>query len=137
MQLAPIPPYFLYDGMEQDIDAALVLERALSTSDASSRYFDHLTSFLRACITSHSLGDNKPYLMTSDLSNVLSLPARRWAKDRFQKCFPGLTAPTNIIPTTATLSTDITAIITTIGKAQPTATVAAQESTDDAKGMSK
>ena len=138
MQLAPIPPYGVYDGMEQEIDAALVLERVLSTSDTSASYFDHLTAFLRACITLHNSGDNNPYLMSSDLSNVPSLPARQWAKDRFQKCFPALTAPVSIIPTVATLpEAESAATISTIGKSQPTATVADPESADKAKGISK
>ena len=43
MQLAPIPPYFVYEGMKQDLDAALVLERALSTSEITAIYYSHLT----------------------------------------------------------------------------------------------
>ena len=42
MQMDPIPPYFLYDGFENDLDAALILECIMSVSSTTSNMFTHL-----------------------------------------------------------------------------------------------
>ena len=46
MQIAPIPLYFVYDGFEQDLDAALVLERVMSVNPSVNNMFTHLKLFL-------------------------------------------------------------------------------------------
>ena len=47
MQIAPIPPYFVYDGFENDLDAVLILERIMSVSSTMSNMFTHLQFFAR------------------------------------------------------------------------------------------
>ena len=48
MQMAPIPPYLVYDGFEKDLDTALVLERILNFSTKTSNMLTHLHNFLCA-----------------------------------------------------------------------------------------
>ena len=45
MHIAPIPPYFLCDGFEQDLDADLVLERVMSVNLTVNKMFTHLKFF--------------------------------------------------------------------------------------------
>ena len=42
MQMAPIPPYFVYDGFEQDLDTALGLERIIGVNPTVNDMFTHL-----------------------------------------------------------------------------------------------
>ena len=42
MQIAPIPTYFVYNGFEQYVDAALVLERVMSVNQSVNNMFTHL-----------------------------------------------------------------------------------------------
>ena len=39
MQMTPIPPYFVYDRFENDLYAALILERIMSVSSTTSNMF--------------------------------------------------------------------------------------------------
>ena len=45
MQVATIPPYIVYDGFENDLDAALILERIMSVSSTTSRVYSPSTFF--------------------------------------------------------------------------------------------
>ena len=45
MQISPIPPYFVYDGFEKDLDVALVLERVMSVNPSANNMFTHLNFF--------------------------------------------------------------------------------------------
>ena len=45
MQISPIPPYFVYDGFEQDLDAALVLGCVMSVNPTINNMFTHLNFF--------------------------------------------------------------------------------------------
>ena len=45
MQMALIPPYFVYDGFKNDLDAALILERIMSVSSTTSNTFTPLIFF--------------------------------------------------------------------------------------------
>ena len=40
--LAPIPPYFVYNSFEQDLDTALVLERIIGVNPTGNDMFTHL-----------------------------------------------------------------------------------------------
>ena len=51
MYMALIPPYFVYDGFENDLDAALILERMMSVFSKTSNMFTYLQYFLRTCLT--------------------------------------------------------------------------------------
>ena len=45
MQIYSIPPYFVYDGFEKDLDVALVLERVMSVNPSVNNMFTHLNFF--------------------------------------------------------------------------------------------
>ena len=57
MQVAPIPPYFVYDGFDNDLDAACVLERVMAVNPTETEDMKHIKKFLRACLTAHNAGD--------------------------------------------------------------------------------
>ena len=82
MHIAPIPLYFVYDGFEQDLDAALVLERVMSVNPSINNMFTHLELFLSACLSAHNAGDCKAYLAGTALLAAPSMPARRWAQEK-------------------------------------------------------
>ena len=99
MALAPIPPYLVYDGFDTDLNAAEVLERVLKDSEATSDMFKHLQDFLRACLTAHNAGDNKPFVPSASMTGAPPRAARQWAKEKFTKCFPALSpAPAQVTP---------------------------------------
>ena len=94
MQMDPISPYLVYDGFEKDLDVALVLERILNSRTTTSNMLTHLHKLLRACLTSHNTGDNKPYVGNNELAAAPSMAARQWAEETFSKFFPALTQQT-------------------------------------------
>ena len=57
MQIAPILAYFVYDGFQQDLDAALIYERLMNHSTTDDSVLTHLKEFLLACLTGHNAGD--------------------------------------------------------------------------------
>ena len=89
MQISPIPPFLVYDGFETNLDAAEVLERVLAADTEGSNMYTHLMAFLRACLSSHNINDNKPYVEHTILV-APSADARRWGNAKFKKCFPAL-----------------------------------------------
>ena len=93
MQIAPIPPYFVYDGFEQDLDAALVLERLISVNPSVNNMLTHLKLFLNSCLSEHNAGDCKPYFVGTALLAAPNIPERRWDKEKFARCFPTHTTP--------------------------------------------
>ena len=70
-----IPPYLVYDGFENDLDAALIFEHIMSVLSTTSNMFTHLQYFLRSCLTSHKMWDNKPYVRSNDLTAAPSMAA--------------------------------------------------------------
>ena len=57
IQVAPIPPYFVYDGFDNNLDAACVLERVMAVNPTETEGTKHIKKFLRACLTVHNAGD--------------------------------------------------------------------------------
>ena len=49
MQISPIPPYFVYDGFEIYLDAALVLERVMSVNPSINNMFTHILFLISDC----------------------------------------------------------------------------------------
>ena len=56
MQVAPIPPYFVYDGFDNNLDATCVLERVMAVNPTETEGMKHIKKFLRACLTAHNAG---------------------------------------------------------------------------------
>ena len=92
MQIAPIPAYLVYDGVDKDLDAAEIVERVLNVTDhGNSDMYTHLLNFLLACLSSHNADENKPHVEDCDLIRPdTSMDARQWGRKMFEKCFPTL-----------------------------------------------
>ena len=111
MQLAPVPPFLVYDGWNSDLEAADVYERILHLEDTEGiEMFLHLKHFLLSCLSTHNAGDAKPYVNHTTLLTTPSTQSRRWAKTKFEKLFPTLMTITQAGPA-ATTPPDIAAII--------------------------
>jgi hypothetical protein len=91
MQLAPIPPFLVYDGLESDLNAALVYERLLFTDTDGLPVYQHAKNFLLSCLSKHNVNDNKPYVNHRLLLQQPTVDARRWGNTRFKAHFPALT----------------------------------------------
>ena len=102
MQLAPIPPYLLYDGFETDLDTAPVLERVMGAANTALAMFDHVKQFLQAFLSTNNAAENKPYVIGTEFLMAPSMASRRWAKTKFASCFLTLTS---VGTTTAAVST--------------------------------
>ena len=82
----------MYDGVDEDLNAALVLERVLAepTNVTSLEAFAHLKTFLQACLSLHNNADNKPYVGGIEFMKTASGAARHWATAKFARYFPTL-----------------------------------------------
>ena len=103
IQFAPIPAYCVYDAFDQDLNAAIILERVMSDSSVASNMMTHLKHFLCACLSSHNASDNKTYIGGTVLSAAPRMPARKWAKENFMKMFPTFHPQTDSGSTTQTI----------------------------------
>jgi hypothetical protein len=111
MQIAPIPAFLILDGFTKDVDAAELLERIFSLDNTDGEMYQHLKSYLQACLTGHNLGDPSPRISQDIVFAPPPLTARRWAKSRFARSFPTL-IPAPAPPANATAPPmDIAAII--------------------------
>jgi hypothetical protein len=89
-KIAPIPPFLIYDGIDQDLDAALVYERVLGLDDHTTAMFSHLKSFLLAILTGHNAPDKWPTIPNTALVAPPPAVAKAWARDKFKKVYPAL-----------------------------------------------
>jgi hypothetical protein len=90
LKLAPIPPFLIYDGIDQDLDAATVYERVLSVDDHNTPMFSHLKDFLLAILTGHNAGDEWPTIPSLELFAPAPAAARTWARTKFETVYPTL-----------------------------------------------
>jgi hypothetical protein len=90
LQIAPIPTYLVYDGLNQDLNAADILERLMSLDTVDNEMYTHLKHMLLACLCSHNVNQNKPYIAQQYLMAPPVIPARRWAAEKFKALFPSL-----------------------------------------------
>ena len=133
MQMALIPPYFVYDGFENGLDSEIILERIMSVSSTTSNMFTHLQYILRACLTSNNAGYNKPYVGSNEIISATSMAERRWEKEKNSKYFPALAQQTALASTVSTLlqRQDILALITAIKETTTTTPTTPSSSTED------
>ena len=90
MKIAPIPAYLVYDGFEQDLDAAMVYERLMDCQHDSPMR-THALQFLRSCmIGGWRARDNKPFVSQATFFAMVPAQARLWASQRFKDMFPRL-----------------------------------------------
>ena len=90
MQVSPIPTFLVYDGLNQDLHAGLILERLMSIETTGIDMYEHLRSFLYACMASHNQNCNKPYIAQEHLLTQPVNQARCWAANKFKTLFPHL-----------------------------------------------
>jgi hypothetical protein len=67
MTIAPIPIFLVNNGIDSNIDAALVYEQILGLDDATNDMFTHLKHFLLAVLTDHNQNDIPPHVTQDDL----------------------------------------------------------------------
>jgi hypothetical protein len=111
MQLAPIPAFMVYDGINQDLHAGTIIERLMAIETNGIDMYNHLKSFLYACLASHNQQCNKPYIAQEHLFTQPANPARLWAADRFKKLFPQLNPAQAVLPPTADNNEGLAAIL--------------------------
>jgi hypothetical protein len=140
MQIAPLPPFLVYDGLESDLNAALVYERLLFTDTEGLPVYQHAKNFLLACLSKHNAADNKPYENHTLLLQQPTVDARRWGNTRFRSHFPTLTQPqVNPVPPPAP-QLDIAAQVAAILAARnpvPAPVEEEKKEDDTGVGMSK
>jgi hypothetical protein len=113
MGISPIPSFLVLDGINTDLDAAIVLERVLSLESTDGEMFTHLKEFLRCVLTGHNLGDAHCRVNQNTLNAPISADARIWANTKFKKSFP------TIMPSTAQAAApDYAAILAPLLQAQ-------------------
>ena len=115
MQIAPIPPFLVYDGLESVLNAALIYERVLDADTHGMPVYQHAKDFLLSCLSKHNLPDNKPFIGHITLLQQQSANAKCWANARFKLHFPTLVpAPTTTTPTIPAVVPDLAAQIAAI-----------------------
>ena len=92
LRLAPIPPYFVFDGFEQDLDAAEVYERLHVSTHDTAEWKKHAESFLRSCLVgSWRVTDKtRPSMDNHQIQRLIPTAGRKWATTQFQALFPTL-----------------------------------------------
>ena len=98
MKMVPIPAYLVLDGLEDDIEAAVVYERLLLSSHDSTMK-THALAFLRAVLVGNfRQADEKPFITRENFYGMIPVQGRIWGSTRFQQLFSRIMAPTNIQP---------------------------------------
>ena len=106
LQIAPLPAYFVLDGFERSLDAALVYERLLACSHESDMLL-HARSFLRtALVGPFRANDEKPFVSAATWSAMPPSLAKEWRQERITSLFP------SIFPSTPPATTPPTPVLT-------------------------
>ena len=133
MKVAPIPAYFVYDGIMGDLHAGLVYERLMKHSTNGNPMMDHVKAFLRGCLSGQIKNAPKPYFSNSVFAAPAPGQARAWAKTTFTRCFPSLLPPVGMHPPPLhanTMSPEMQAFFQTL---VPTVTPASSPSSSSTK----
>lgn len=110
---AVIPAFYCYDGVHQDLSAAVLYERLMLCTTQSSM-ITHAQTFLRAMLVGKLRGgDTKPWIAPEDWRKVAPVEAKIWRKQKCEEIFPTLFTPAPTIPAgpppASTTTTAITA----------------------------
>ena len=76
MKLALVPAYLVYDGFDNNLDAACHLKRVMANKVTTTDCGEHLHCFLRACLSTHNAGGKNH---TSRITPSLTLRLSRHA----------------------------------------------------------
>ena len=88
MQVVPIPAYFVLDGLEDDLEAAVVYERLLQSTHVSPMR-THALAFLRAVLVGNfRQADDKPFVSGESFRRMIPSQGRIWGSTRFTNLFP-------------------------------------------------
>lgn len=95
LKIAPIPPYFVYDGFEDnDLEAAEVYER-IRAGHHRGNATTHAQAFLRSCLVGPwRISDDKPFCDANTFNARTPVAGHRWAKTQFGIMFPSLSPAT-------------------------------------------
>ena len=108
MNIAPIPSYFIYDGFEQELNAADIYERLLQSAHPSEM-LTHAASFLRSVLVGPFRNDdNKPSIPLAEWNSMIPRHAKLWRKGKVESLFPLIfitPALPNTHPTSAPINT--------------------------------
>ena len=77
MCMAPIPVYMLYDGFERDLDAVMVNEWLMDSSDSSTMHVHALTFLCSCMIRKYIQNYIKEFLPQAQLFGMIPPDARR------------------------------------------------------------
>ena len=136
LKLAPIPPYFLYDGFEQHLDVGAVYERLMKHNDVENDMFQHLKAFPCASLTAHLTADEKPFVESAFFASTPALQTRKWANTKFAQCFPSL-HNVNVLMPPPVLASPPVGIASILAAVLPRVITPAKEIEKDEKGKEK
>ena len=92
IQVVPIPAYFVLDGLEDDLEAAVVYERLLQSTHVSLMR-THALAFLRAVLVGNFRQvDDKPFVPGESFRRMIPSQGRIWGSTRFTTLFPTINA---------------------------------------------
>ena len=93
IRVVPIPAYLVYDGLNEDLDAAMVYER-LRSSAHNGAWKDTGLAFCRSCMVgTWRQTDHKPFLDSANFNAILPPQGRTWGLNRFRSLFPTIHTP--------------------------------------------
>ncbi len=91
MKIAPVPFFVVQDGLDEDLEAGLLLERIQSMADfADEEYLQHAANFLKACLVQYQANQKKPSLETVAFTARATREDKKWTQLRFTQFFPDL-----------------------------------------------
>ena len=90
LRIIPIPAYLVWNGLNKDLDAAMVYERLIDCQH-DSHMRTHALAILKTCmIGMWRVGDTKPFMAPTDFYGMLPKEARVWGAQRFAQLIPQL-----------------------------------------------
>ena len=91
MKIAPVPFFVVQDGLDEDLEAGLLLERIQSMDEIKDEeYLQHAANFLKACLVQYQANQKKPSLETVAFTTRATKDDKTWAEMRFTQFFPDL-----------------------------------------------
>eukprot|EP00957_Ditylum_brightwellii_P102572 7817488-Ditylum_brightwellii.AAC.1 len=91
MQIALLPAFLLYDGLEADLQTEELYEWVLSLDNQAEDYITHAQNFLCACLVKRNINNPKTFVDPAVFMSTAPSVAKRWAKAKFKAIYPVLT----------------------------------------------
>lgn len=91
IKIASVPFFVTLDGLDEDLDAGMVLERIQSLDEfKGEEYLQHAANFLKACMVQYQTNQPKPALETMDFAAKASKEDKTWTRLRLTQFCPTL-----------------------------------------------